>query len=91
MEPKTIIITDEQGHDHTFHVLFTHTTQARVSYVFYFDPQDEENVFCSRYNDEGKLFDIQEEEQSIVQDLLQRYQEAEEDDDEEDDEEKSGI
>jgi uncharacterized protein YrzB (UPF0473 family) len=96
MEPKTIIITDEQGKDQTFHVLFTHTTPENISYVFYVDPKDDTNVFCSRYDEQGKLFDLIEEDLELVQELLNRYEEVEDDfeddeDEEEQSSEKSGI
>jgi uncharacterized protein YrzB (UPF0473 family) len=96
MEPKTIVITDEKGNDQTFHVLFTHTTKGNISYVFYVNPQDEESVFCSRYDEEGKLFDLVEEELVLVQELLKRYEDEEEDledgeEDEDESSEKSGI
>lgn len=95
MEPKTIIITDEHGQEHTFNVLFTHTTKEKVSFVFYVDPKDENQVFCARYDDQGKLYDLNDKERTFASALLKRYDDAEADEDDEDDsdlkEEKSGI
>ncbi len=98
MEPKTIIITDDQGKEHTFNVLFTHTTKEKVSYVFYVNPQDEESVFCSRYDDQGQLFDLNEKEQILASIVLKRFEESEQEDEEDEideeeseEEEKSGI
>jgi|688.fasta_scaffold58099_4 hypothetical protein len=98
MEPKTIIITDDQGKEHTFNVLFTHTTKEKVSFVFYVDPQDDESVFCSRYDDQGKLFDLNEKEQMLASMVLKRFEESDQDDEEDDwdeeaieEEDKSGI
>jgi uncharacterized protein YrzB (UPF0473 family) len=98
MEPKTIIITDDQGKEHTFNVLFTHTTKEKVSFVFYVDPQDDESVFCSRYDDQGKLFDLNEKEQMLASLVLKRFEESDQDDEEDDwdeeaieEEDKSGI
>jgi uncharacterized protein YrzB (UPF0473 family) len=98
MEPKTIIITDDQGKEHTFNVLFTHTTKEKVSFVFYVDPQDDESVFCSRYDDQGKLFDLNEKEKMLASLVLKRFEESDQDDEEDDwdeeaieEEDKSGI
>jgi hypothetical protein len=62
------------------------------------DPQDDESVFCSRYDDQGKLFDLNEKEQMLASMVLKRFEESDQDDEEDDwdeeaieEEDKSGI
>ena len=59
-----IIIQDEDGNEHLLEILFTYEHEERnKKYVFFFDPTNEEEVMVMSYNDDGELFEIEDEEE----------------------------
>ena len=72
-----IIITDSEGKEHMMEILFTYDNEERgTSYVFFFDPADEENVIAMRYTEAGDLEDItDDEEYSEVEEVFNAYME----------------
>lgn len=60
-----IYITDEDGNEFTFKILFTYTHEEReTQYVFFYDENDEDGeVMFARYLDDGSLEYIEDEEE----------------------------
>ena len=77
MDENKIIITDENGDEKVFNILFTYENEERgVNYVFFFDPKDPENVIPMRYNEDGTLEDIlDDEEYDEVEEVFNAYME----------------
>lgn len=72
-QPKTIVIIDEKKQERTFEVLFTHLVKSGQTWVFYFDPKDDETVFVARYDGKGHLEELNDDELSSAQSLLDDY------------------
>ena len=64
LKDNQIIIEDDDGQEHLMEILFTYDHEERgKSYVFFFDPDNEEEVLVMSYNDEGELFPIDDDEE----------------------------
>ena len=61
MQENKIRVTDEDGNELEFEVLFTfHDDDFDKSYVLYYNPEEEERtVQASVYDEEGKLYEIE--------------------------------
>lgn len=72
-----IIIKDDSGIETEMEILFTYENEERKkSYVFFFDPNDEENVICMSYNDNGELFEIEDDEEyEEIEEVFAAYNE----------------
>lgn len=70
-----IIITDDDGKEHTMEILFTYDNKERdASYVFFYAPNDPENVIAMRYTKDGELIDItDDEEYKEVEEVFNAY------------------
>lgn len=61
---KEITIIDGEGKEHKMEILFTYENEERgTKYVFFFDPNQPDDVIPMRYNDEGELEEIEDEEE----------------------------
>lgn len=61
---KQITVYDSEGNEHLMEILFTYDNEERkTSYVFFYDPADPEEVIAMRYNDEGELAEIEDDEE----------------------------
>jgi len=76
-EEKQIIITDAEGKEHLMEVLFTYDNEERkTSYVFFYDPSDEENVLVYKYTEDGELEEIEDDEEyDEVEEVFNAYME----------------
>jgi len=64
MNDKEIIIVDEDGVEVKYEILFTYENEDRgCQYVLYFDPNDPEEVYAAKYNDNHELFEVEDEEE----------------------------
>lgn len=76
MYTNTIIVTDENGNEIEFEVLFTfESDDTKKSYVLYYDPSLEQpQVYSSIYDDEGNLFPIEsKEEWDMIEEVFQSF------------------
>ena len=75
-EGRKIIVTDGNGKEYEMEILFTYDNEERgVSYVFFFDPADPDNVIPMRYKGE-ELEEIEDEEElAEVEEVFNAYQE----------------
>ena len=64
VKDNQIIIEDDGGQEHLMEILFTYEHEQRnKKYVFFFDPNNEEEILVMSYNDEGELFPIDDDEE----------------------------
>lgn len=77
MIEKEIIIIDEDGNELKMEIEFTYTDEATgKEYVFYFDPQNEDELFVAGYDEEGNLYEIEtDEELDKMEKVLDKYYE----------------
>lgn len=78
MEPieNEIVIVDEDGVEVKYEILFTYENEDRgAQYVLYFDPQNPDEVYAARYNDQHELMEIEtDEEWDEVQEVLNTFE-----------------
>lgn len=84
MDSEKIIVTNEQGEQKEYDILFTFENNNK-SYVLYYDAsEDEPMVFASIYDDDGHLFDVESsEEWDLINEIFESFMEENSDDDEE--------
>lgn len=64
MRDDEIVVVDDEGKEFTFKILFTYENDQRTSkYIFFYDPEDDEEVLFARYYDDGHLEYIEDEEE----------------------------
>ena len=74
---KKIIIEDGEGKEHVMEILFTyHNEEREKDYVFFYDPEDPDNVIPMIYYEDGRLEDIEDDEEyDEVEEVFNAYQE----------------
>lgn len=74
---KKIIIEDGEGKEHVMEILFTyHNEEREKDYVFFYDPKDPDNVIPMIYYEDGRLEDIEDDEEyDEVEEVFNAYQE----------------
>ena len=77
MKDNQMVITDDQGNEHLMTVLFTYEHEERQKkYVFFYEESDPDNVIAMIYNDEGELFDIEDDEEyAEIEEVFNAYNE----------------
>jgi uncharacterized protein YrzB (UPF0473 family) len=69
-----LIIETDEGKKITMEILFTFKhPETKVNYVFYFEPSSPDDVFVSRYDDKGELFDLDDDEFLEADDVVENY------------------
>ena len=60
MDDNKIVITDNNGEENVFEILFTYEDEENGNkYVMYYSEDDDEQIFASRYDDDNHLYDIE--------------------------------
>lgn len=61
MDDNKIVITDNNGEENVFKILFTYEDEENGNkYVMYYSEEDDEQIFASRYDDDDNhLYDIE--------------------------------
>lgn len=74
---KQITIIDSEGNEHLMEILFTYDNEERkTSYVFFFDPASPDDIIPMRYNEDGTLEEIEDEEEyAEVEEVFNAYEE----------------
>lgn len=80
MEPikdNQIVIKDDEGNEYLFNILFTFVNEKRnTEYVYIYSDENEEEVYCMKYNDNHELEYIEDEdEMAEVEEVLEAYNE----------------
>ena len=65
MNENVLYVTDDAGNEYKMDILFTFESEdTQKKYVFYSDPNTpEETIYVSIYDDEGNLFEIEDQEE----------------------------
>ena len=72
-----ITIEDEDGNEHLVDVLFTYDNEQRgKQYVFFFNPDNEEEIMVMSYNEQGDLFELDDEEFAEAEEVLAAYEDG---------------
>lgn len=80
-ETNSIFVTDETGKEVEMEIIFTfESDETKKKYVLFMNPADESGeVFASSYDDEGNLFQIEnDKEWQMIEEVLGAFQEDEE-------------
>lgn len=81
LETNTLFVKDEDGNELEMQILFTFEDEANNrKYVVFTDPkQDDEEVYASRYDDEGNLLPVEtDEEWTMIEEVIGAFGEDEE-------------
>ena len=81
LDSNSLYVTDENGNEKRMTILFTFDSEDyQAQYVVFQDPEAEEDVFASRYNDQGELLPIESDaEWDMVEEVINTFVEDEED------------
>ncbi len=82
LDSNCLYVKDENGNEKKMTILFTFDSEDYKSqYVVFQDPSNgEENVYASKYDDQGNLFPIEtEEEWDMVEEVINTFLEDEAD------------
>ena len=74
-DEKQITVVDSDGNEHLMEILFTYENEERgTQYVFFFDSSDPDNIIPMRYDDDGNLFEIEDDEEyEEVEEVFNAY------------------
>lgn len=73
-EANTLILSDEEGNEKAFTILFTFENEDNGrQYVVVQDPDDEDEVYGFRYTDDGELTPLDEDEFPMVSEVLEAW------------------
>lgn len=75
MEANRITVIDEAGNEKNLEILFTfNSDEFQKDYVVYYDPEVDEGVYVSSYDQEGHLFDVEgQEEWDMVEEVFDAF------------------
>ena len=81
LDSNSLYVKDENGNEKRMIILFTFDNeQTGIQYVVFQDPDKEEDVYASRYNDQGEILPIEtDEEWDMVEEVINTFVEDEED------------
>ena len=70
-------VIDQDGHEVTYKILFSYKNEQRnASYVFLYLPENPDEVYAFRYNENGEVFVIEDEEElNEASEVLEAYNE----------------
>lgn len=75
-----IIITDDEGVEHRYEILFTYDNEDRgVSYVLFYDENTPQEIMAMRYDEQGNLYELESDaEWDEVEEVLNTFSDDEE-------------
>jgi len=75
MQDNQIVIQDEDGNEHLIEVIFTYENEHRnKKYVFFVNPDNEEEIMVMSYDDSGELNEIDDEEFKEAEEVLSAFE-----------------
>lgn len=90
MDNNTIKVSNENGEEKVFQILFTFENDEKKYVLYYDDTEAEPSVFAQRYDEEGHLFDVETaEEWEIINEVFESF--MSQDEGEETDEHECGC
>lgn len=64
MTHDELTIVDEEGNEFVFSILFSYENEERgATYVFFYDPEEEEEVMFVRYYEDGQIAYVEDEDE----------------------------
>lgn len=77
LNDNEIQIFDNEGNEYLYNILFTYENKERgAEYVFVYDPIKPSDVYVMKYNDQGELFEVTDEEElEEADEVLGAYEE----------------
>lgn len=74
---RQITIIDSEGKEHLMEILFTYEhPERKTNYVFFYDPSTPSEVIAMRYNENGELLEIEDDEEyAEVEEVFNAYNE----------------
>lgn len=77
IKENQLVVTDSEGNEHLLNILFTYDHEERnKSYVFFYDPSEEENIMVMSYTEDGELEEItDDEEYAEIEEVFNAYME----------------
>lgn len=77
LESNTLFVTDENGNEMEMEILFTFEDEENNrNYVVFCDPENEDEVFASTYDDEGHLIPVEtQEEWAMIEEVIGAFSE----------------
>ncbi len=83
-DDEEITISDENGKEETFKIYFRYENEDRgVKYVVFYSENDEDTLYAYRYDDEGNLQEIEDEEEfNEVQEVISAFEDGDIDEEE---------
>lgn len=77
LDSNSLYVTDENGNEKRMIILFTFDSKDyQTQYVVFQDPDAQEDVYASRYDEEGNLMPIEsEEEWDMVEEVINTFAE----------------
>lgn len=75
MQDNQIVIQDEDGNEHLIEVIFTYENEHRnKKYVFFVNPDNEEEIMVMSYDENGELNEIDDEEFKEAEEVLSAFE-----------------
>ncbi|MBR0385473.1 MAG: DUF1292 domain-containing protein [Erysipelotrichaceae bacterium] len=80
MDSDTLYITTDQGEEKEMKILFTFDSeQYGKSYVLFYNADDDAEIFCMSYDEDGNLTAVEDEaEWEMIEEVLEVYQDGQE-------------
>ena len=80
MDSDTLYITTDQGEEKEMKILFTFDSeQYGKSYVLFHHDDDDAEIFCMSYDEDGNLMAVEDEEEwEMIEEVLEGYQDGQE-------------
>ncbi len=77
LNDNQIKIYDDEGNEYIFNILFTYENKERnAEYAFIYNPETPDDIIVMRYNEEGELFEVtNQEELDEADEVLAAYEE----------------
>ncbi len=77
LDDNEIQIFDDEGNEYLYNILFTYENKERgAEYVFVYNPIKPSDVYVMKYNDQGELFEVTDEEElEEADEVLGAYEE----------------
>lgn len=77
---NTIVVIDENGEEKEMEILFTFENEDYgKKYLLFFDPEDDEEIYASSYDEEGNLNIVDDEEEwQMINEVLEAFSDDQE-------------
>lgn len=80
MDSDVLYITTDQGEEKEMKILFTFDSETYgKQYVLFHEDEDDAEIFCMAYDDQGNLYAVEDEEEwEMIEEVLEGYMDGQE-------------